>query len=159
MSPTKENHLDSQDSHEESHIIQKLFQKLVDSRDPSEGPGMWGQLNPWLRSKTRSRLDEAPRLNFFRLSVLGKRLIQVSLVKQSFSSLFASLSEIEDFFQTLKCCFEKQMNLSGLFEENSTLEVAFQIVYPEVAGSFFATNFRHFGEVPLRQSSQIPQGL
>ena len=60
------------------------------------------------------------------------QVIEVLLLKQSFSSILVSTLEVEDFFNLLVDIFEKKIAFTSLPEENSTLELSMQILYPEV---------------------------
>jgi hypothetical protein len=53
-------------------------------------------------------------------------------MKQSFQTLSVPLEDVEVFVNTLVFIFEKQLPFTSLAEENSTLEISFQILYPEI---------------------------
>jgi hypothetical protein len=76
LSPTDDyNAMDSIEPEEELQIVQKVKQKLMQSSSfspKSISNQNFYEVNPRLKKKERSKLDEAPRLNFFRLNFFGK---------------------------------------------------------------------------------------
>jgi hypothetical protein len=57
------------------------------------------------------------------------------MIKQTFSTTTATLEEIELFFNNLISCFEKKEQRRSIDQEDSSLEISFQILYPEVKGN------------------------
>jgi hypothetical protein len=77
LSPMKEQyHLESIDPQEENHLLHQAFLKLSNQepKDPLNPGEELTSIKPWVSEKGTVKLDEAPRLNFFRLNLLGKRL-------------------------------------------------------------------------------------
>ena len=56
------------------------------------------------------------------------------MIKQTFNTYTVKLEEIESFFNNLISCFEKKELKRSIDQEDSSLEISFQILYPEVRG-------------------------
>jgi hypothetical protein len=76
LSPNEDyNAIESMESEEELQIINKVKNQLIDTSSFSPISSQiprYSDIVPQLTKRNKSKLDEAPRLNFFRLNFLGK---------------------------------------------------------------------------------------
>lgn len=79
LSPTKEQYpLESIDPQEESSLLQQVVDKLIQPQSSDRADlNVLVEINalkPIINEKKCAKLDEAPRLNYFRINLMGKLL-------------------------------------------------------------------------------------